>query len=120
MDAVEFVKEFGRMCRSYTNGCEECALYGKGCTLVSHKDDPETLIEAVKKWSDKHPRKTRQSVFLEQWPDARVDKTTGVLTICPAELTKECRDDRDVCGAYSIETGVCNSCRREFWMQEVE
>lgn len=25
-----------------------------------------------------------------------------------------------VSGAYSIETCVCEPCRREFWMQEVE
>lgn len=74
----------------------------------------------VEQWAKEHPAKTRQSEFLEQWPEARIDKTTGVLTICPAELTKECRDDREACGAYSVETCVCEPCRRKFWMQEVE
>lgn len=81
--------------------------------------DAEELFTLVEEWSAAHPRKTRQSVFLEQYPDARIDKTTGVLTICPAELTKECRDDRGACGAYSIETCVCEPCRREFWTKVV-
>nr|DAP69639.1 MAG TPA: hypothetical protein [Caudoviricetes sp.] len=110
MDAVEFVKEFGRMCQPHTNGCEECALYGKGCTLVSHKDDPETLINAVEAWSATHPRKTRQSVFLEQWPDAMM--CNGVLDIYPCILDKTRRSDKCNEG--------CTECRREFWMQEVE
>nr|DAJ43843.1 MAG TPA: protein of unknown function (DUF1998) [Caudoviricetes sp.] len=111
MDAVEFVKEFGRMCRSYINGCEKCALYGKGCTIGSHKDNPETLIKTVKKWSDKHPRKTRQDVFLEQWPDAMV-YSDGVLDIYPCILEKARRCDKCNNG--------CTECRHEFWNQVVE
>lgn len=82
--------------------------------------DAEQMVRVVEEWSAAHPRKTRQSVFLEQWPDANVDKSTGVLIICPAALKKEYRDDKGACNAYSIETGVCAACRREFWMQEVE
>lgn len=117
MDAVKFLWERARMCG---HGCENCPTSDDKCDIYTPDCDYESLVKAVEAWAEEHPRKTRQSEFLKQWPDARVDKTTGVLTICPAELTKECRNDRDVCGAYSIETGVCNSCRREFWMQEVE
>lgn len=110
MDAVKFVEERRRM---YTLGCIK-----KG--INDYNTKAEAVVAEVEAWAAAHPRKTRQSVFLEQWPQARIDKTTGVLTICPAELTKECRDDRGACGAYSIETCVCEPCRREFWMQEVE
>ena len=105
MDAVKFVEERNRMCGTMSE------VWGV---------DAAKIVKNTEEWSAAHPRKTRQSVFLEQWPEARIDKTTGVLTICPAELTKECRDDRGACGAYSIETCVCEHCRREFWMQEVE
>lgn len=111
MDAVKFLQERNRM-----------FLSGGATPSIGLEDDfdPVIVVEIVEKWSEQHPRKTRQSVFLEQWPEARIDNNTGVLTICPAELTKECRDDRGACGAYSIETRVCEHCRREFWMQEVE
>lgn len=119
MDAVEFIKARNRMCDNYAC-CTDCPLGGEeNCNSIPNVD-ADTIVPIVEQWAKEHPVKTRQSVFLEQWPEARIDKTTGVLTICPAELTKECRDDRGACGAYSIETCVCEPCRREFWMQEVE
>lgn len=123
MDAVEFLRERNRMCKSFNRCSDGCPAWGGSCKLETGTDlecEADKQVEIVKEWAAAHPRKTRQSVFLEQWPEARIDKTTGVLTICPAELTKECRDDRGACGAYSIEPCVCEPCRREFWMQEVE
>jgi hypothetical protein len=116
MDAIEFVKQLRRM-------DEKGALKNRFIypCVGRETDSPEDVVAEVEEWAKMNPVKTRQSVFLEQWPEARIDKTTGVLTICPAELTKECRDDREACGAYSaVETCVCEPCRREFWMQEVE
>lgn len=109
MDAVKFLQERRRMYRTT----------GKHAPTLAEWIPAEDVVKEVEEWSAAHPRKTRQSVFLEQYPDARIDKTTGVLTICPAELTKECRDDRGACGAYSIEPCVCGPCRREFWTKVV-
>ena len=114
MDAIEFVKQLRRM--EEKGVMKNRFIYP--CTGRA-TDSPEDVVAEVEEWSKEHPLKTRQSVFLEQWPEARIDKT-GVLTICPAELTKECRDDKGVCGGHLIETCVCEPCRREFWMQEVE
>lgn len=125
MDAVKFIEERNRMCKSFDAGCTGCPAFNicedETCCVVDQEStlDATTQVAMVEEWSAAHPRKTRQSVFLEQWPDARIDET-GVLAICPAELTKECGDDRGVCGAHLIETRVCKPCRREFWMQEVE
>ena len=119
MDAVEFIRERNRMCKHF-RGCAECPAGGMICSTIWGMNDTERLVQVVEEWAKEHPHKTRQSEFLERWPEARIDKATGVLTICPAELTKECRDDRGACGAYSIETCVCEPCRREFWTQEVE
>jgi hypothetical protein len=121
MDAFEFLKERKRMCNSYKD-CEGCPLEGAKCVGSSSvpDEDYKRIIATVEQWSKDHPIKTRQSVFLEQWPEASINKTTGVLTICPAVLIKECRDDKGACGVYSVETCVCEACRREFWMQEVE
>lgn len=80
-------------------------------------DGYERVIAIVEQWSKEHPRKTRQSVFLEQWPEAELTKD-GVISICPIAVS----------AAYRNKTGGCDSqtrpqcavCCREFWMQEVE
>lgn len=123
MDAVKFIEERKRMCKSFDKCSFGCPAWDGVCKLETGtylECEADKQVEIVKEWSAAHPRKTRQSVFLEQWPEANVDKSTGVLIICPAALKKEYRDDRGACNAYSIESGVCNDCRREFWMQEVE
>lgn len=114
MDALEFLKEQSRMCKSYT-GCGGCPLERGNCgfstsTLV---EKCEIIVTTVEKWSKEHPRKTRQSVFLKQWPNAKIC-VDGVLDFCPQEL-----DTHYSCKSTDIEMR-CQSCRREFWMQEVE
>lgn len=122
MDAVEFIKEFGRMCRSYPSCCEECPLYGEECAIVNHKDDPETLIKTVKKWSNKHPRKTRQDVFLKQWPNVKLG-ADGLVPIIPCALDTEYPRKKgyiDEDGCCTRASRGCAKCRREYWMQEVD
>lgn len=118
MDAVKFIKERNRMCTTYTpKRCEGCPAdnYGEegaACIMVD-KIDAERLVPIVEEWSAAHPRKTRQDMFLEQWPNARVF-VDGVLDFCPMEL-----DRHYPCKSTDIEM-CCQSCRHEFWMQEVE
>lgn len=113
MDAVKFLEERARMCG---HGCVNCKAYGEQCDIYKEGCDYESLVEAVEAWAAAHPRKTRQSVFLEQWPDAELD-VDGVLGISPCNLSKEYEKDRDRCGD---RTKSCRDCRREFWMEEVE
>lgn len=71
-------------------------------------------IKEAKKWAAAHPRKTRQSVFLEQWPEAKLDKD-GVLHICPSFMGGKIPEKyRCICSTD------CGACRCEFWNQEVE
>lgn len=118
MDAIKFIRERNRMCATYTpKRCEGCPAdnYGEmdaACIMVD-KIDAKRLVPIVEKWSSEHPRKTRQSVFLEQWPNAKVF-VDGVLDFCPLEL-----DECHPCQSTDIKMR-CQSCRREFWMQEVE
>ena len=117
MDALEFLKERKRMCNSY-KGCGGCPLVESHCVIshVTSDEDCEKIIATVEKWSKEHPRKTRQSVFLEQYPEAALDGH-GVLMICPAKLFKAHRNSSIGCK----NTGeLCIDCRREFWMREVE
>ena len=120
MDAVEFVKERNRMCSTYTpKRCEGCPAdnYGKegtACIMVD-KIDAERLVPIVEKWAATHPRKTRQSVFLDNYPCARID-SQSVLYACPADVY-----GNNVCPKKKDDTPIiCYDCRREFWMQEVE
>lgn len=80
------------------------------------EDEAAKQIELLEKWGASRSRKTRQSVFLEQWPDARI-YANGALSICPNTVCAwRCGKD----GERVEETGTCDDCCREFWMQEVE
>lgn len=119
MDAVKFIEERNRMCKSFGDGCKECPAFNVCeddlCCAVGQEStlDATAQIAIVEEWSAAHPRKTRQSVFLEQWPNAKVF-VDGVLDFCPQEL-----DSRYPCQSTDVEMR-CQSCRREFWTQEVE
>ena len=76
----------------------------------------EKIIAAVEQWSKEHPHKTRQSVFLEQYPEARIGDD-GVLQILPCSISASHRNARGNCVNMRRD---CYDCRREFWMQEVE
>lgn len=115
MDAVEFIRERNRMCKHF-RGCNQCPADGMICSTIWEMHDAEKLVQVVEQWAAEHPHKTRQSEFLEQYPEARVDKD-GILRICPADIAKSLRDEYGGC-ANPMEN--CHKCRREFWMQEVE
>ena len=117
MDALEFLKERKRMCTSCED-CNGCPLKGTHCVIshVTPDEDYERIIATVEQWSEEHPRKTRQSVFLEQYPEAELTKD-GVISICPIAVSAAYRDAD---GGCAVNDRKCAVCRREFWMQEVE
>jgi hypothetical protein len=86
MDAVKFIEERNRMCDSYSESCDGCPLYLEHCRLLRNIDGGH-VVSAVEQWSAAHPRKTRQSVFLEQYPNARVT-AKGIVNIWPCEVEK--------------------------------
>lgn len=105
MDAVKFLQERNRMYES-----------GAATPSIGLEDDynPVNAVKIVEEWAAAHPRKTRQSVFLKQYPNAVLDKD-GVLRICPSFVGGDVPEKyRCIC------LTDCNACRREFWMQEVE
>ena len=99
MDAVKFIEERNRMCGTMSE------VWGV---------DAAQIVKNTEEWSAAHPRKTRQDVFLEQWPNAR-PADDGVLTFCPKRF-----DFHISCLAECHSLKKCSDCRREFWMQEVE
>lgn len=116
MDALEFLREGKRMC-NFFEACKDCPLEEKNCDCISGCTDNEMKINisTVEKWAKEHPRKTRQSVFLEQYPEAELDKN-GVLRVCPAPISPKYRSDGH-CATFARR---CADCRKEFWSQEVE
>lgn len=117
MDALEFLTERRRMCGNYM-ACHKCPLERGNCGLSTSISDEEyeRIITAVEQWSKEHPRKTRQSVFLEQYPEAYVLED-GYLEMCPVSISVAYRDSNGEC---KNPTNRCTDCRREFWMQEVK
>ena len=104
MDAVKFIEERRRMYK----------VTGKHSPTLAGWIPAEDVVKEVEEWSAAHPRKTRQDVFLEQYPDAEID-SGGAIAICPTAFSSAYRYDIGKCAWAS-----CAKCRREFWMQEVK
>ena len=102
MDAVKFVEERRRM----------FAVTGENpkYSLFNMSTCAEDIVKEVEEWSAAHPRKTRQRVFLEQYPEASC--VDNILMSCPKVIDKNF--------SCSNTCFNCAECRREFWMQEVE
>ena len=113
MDAVKFIKTMGRMCNAE---CIKCEFWKRRSRLESciswQENHPEEAVAIVEKWAAEHPGKTRMSVFLEQWPDARIKKADGLPMAGPCDLDGKLAGK---CGGIP-----CPECRREFWLAEVE
>ena len=107
MDALEFIKAIKQMLSA-----------GAGDSTVQKyisaykKNDCEGMVKAAEQWAAEHPVKTRQSVFLEQWPDARIKKADGLPMASPCDL------DGKLAG--KCEGIPCPECRKKFWLAEVE
>ena len=115
MDAKSFIEERKRMCKTCSR-CYLCPAWRDDGCIVSPRSEftPEQQINTVKEWAKQHPRKTRQQVFLEQYPNARID-SNGILNLCPSAIY-----GANECDRYNETYLLCNTCRRKFWTKEVE
>lgn len=106
MDAVKFVEERRRMF-TVTGASPKYSLFN----LSTRAED---VVKEVEAWSAAHPRRTRQSVFLAQYPEVEID-SSGCLILCPKRISADCRNRYGNC-----TNRLCSDCRKEFWGQEVE
>ena len=116
MDALEFFKARKRMCKA--TKCASCKLghMQGGCCIapeIEKIDACEEAIAIVEQWAAEHPAKTRQSVFLKQFPNAPIYTNTHNVALDP------CLIDTTLRGHCPTGRG-CDICRREFWLAEVE
>lgn len=102
MDAVEFIKEYRRMCKKYAymEACgedcsSECPLYGRYCDIGYEKLEADYIVSKVEQWSKGRSQKTIMQDFFEKFPNApkRLDGTP-----------RPCPDD---CGYNNFEE-KCN------------
>lgn len=117
MDAVKFIEERNRMCKSFDKCCYGCPAWDGSCKLEPGsylKCEADKAVKIVEEWSAAHPRKTRQDVFLEQWPNAKIIPDTNTLDVYPCVI-EPTMQNTGRCVNQS-----CVDCRREFWSQEVE
>ena len=112
MDAVKFLEELKRICKSHQH-CADCPILwdtSHDC-LLGHpyewkSENIKKMISIVEKWSAEHPQKTRLQDFLEKFPNAPVDKD-GVPYMRPVTLgycdVKEC----EWCKQYYFSSCIC-------------
>lgn len=105
MDAVKFLEERKRM---FKNGKPVPDLD------VDITYSSEEVVKIVEEWSAAHPRKTRQDVFMEQWPNALTRYDDGLPQTDPCDL------DATTYKFDNCNMRRCAECRLEFWSQEVE
>ena len=125
MDAVEFLKEAKRYCEWCKNTtqdgkkrlCDACYFEKLNDIFNLHPMAYHKFVEIVEQWAKDHPVKTRQDEFFNQWPDAEIGYD-GLPTVAPCQLNIEllqCESQKDC-----EERGVCDKCRRDFWLKEIE
>ena len=124
MDTVKFIEERNRMCKSFSFACHDtknkrcpafkvnknellCAV-GRESTM-----DAKDQIAIVESWSAAHPRKTRQSVFIQQNPEVFI--YDGVISIKPCQMVQGYTSKYCTC-----DSSQCLQCRKEYWMKEVK
>lgn len=109
MDAIEFVKQL--RCMDEKGALKNRFIYP---CVGRETDSPEDVVAEVEEWAKMNSVKTRQSVFLEQWPETEID-AYGYLMVCPKRISADCRIRYGNCADR-----LCSDCRRKFWEQKVE
>ncbi len=111
MDALEFLKAKEKMCRMHPV-CIDCPAKGMDCVgFDSDATNFKKLVQVVEEWSQERPAKTRQSVFLERYPNATMD---GGVLFCPKNV------DKTYSPILGCRASDCCDCCRDYWMKEVE
>lgn len=118
MDAIKFINEKVRMCNSILPGntCKGCRLQEfDGCDFneLVENNKVEEAVKLVEEWSKENPCQTRQSVFIRQYP--KVTIYHGLIGIRPCQM-----EDGYTSKYCTCDSSQCVSCRKEYWLQEVE
>lgn len=120
MDAIQFFKTVGRICKTNNEKCDECPLDKCPCSAyinymvdTEQDKDIEEMVKIADRWAKEHPDKTRQSEFLKICPRAKV--RDGVISLCPQFYCITILGT-DFTGCNPND---CAKCLREYWLAEV-
>lgn len=110
MDAIEFLRDFRRMCLSYGDTCTGCELDDAQCSLMAKDCDHEKVIRVVEKWAKAHPLKTRLSEFKKLLFNAS-EQAGGCPSLCTKffDPTVMCKDSEG-----------CLECKKKFWLTPIK
>lgn len=106
-----------RCCTFYEGECVDCPLKCLDCApdYTTTKEILDETNEALLDWVAEHPAKTRQDIFLEQYPET--DKNLkGIIDIAPCALSQKHRDIQD----NGCNGKTCSECYKDFWSEEIE
>lgn len=124
MDAVKFLEESIRMCKSYPfcDGCEmEDADSDIPCNMsqnITNVTDYGNIVKIVEKWAKDHSKRTRQSEFLKHYPDAQINGN-GVVDIAPCAVERHrfFKYGKTTC---NTPEKPCKECMEQYWMEEID
>ena len=77
MDAIEFLKEYARMC-AVNKDCYGCPLKGTDCSLNREFSEEQmiNIVDKTEQWSKEHPVMTNAQKFKEVFGFIPADHTT--------------------------------------------
>lgn len=118
MDAVEFMKEYNRMC-DIDGSCGACDYrnelinqikfigeFERETCLMLTMENPEFSVEYVEQWSKEHPKKTRLQDLLKKYPNTPLN-IYGTPDFCPGSIGM-------------VKCDNCTMTHRECWDQPLE
>lgn len=125
MDAIEYIKEAKRLCKSRhvcKSVSDKCLLLDENghCTANIWNADTiegiEKTVQIVEKWLKANPIKTRQSEFLKMFPNADMQR---ICALFPCVMDQTIRPAR--CAKYksSNSPSKCVECRNDYWLAEI-
>ena len=88
MEALEFLKEYNRMCTMY-KGCRGCPLEMDRCVGCDVDEFSEkqiiNIIDKTKQWSKEHPLVTNEMKFRELFGD---NAANSILALHPSDIKR--------------------------------
>lgn len=124
MDAIKFLEESVRMCKSFPL-CEGCEMkeneLGFPCDIsgsIMKYTNYEEVVDIVEKWAEEHPKRTRQSEFLKHYPDAQIgDNRVVNIPPCAVERHRFLKYGKMTCVTPEKS---CEECMEQYWMEEID